>query len=50
MTVAALIAAIGVSLVVRGADLAWRPAGWILAGLAIALPAVFVAYDAFRSK
>lgn len=48
MSVAGLVAAIGCGLVLRGVALAWRPGGWMLAGLMVAVPALFVAYDAFR--
>jgi hypothetical protein len=50
MTAAGIAALIGLAVVVRGISLAWRPGGWIAAGLFITFPAVFVAYDAFREK
>lgn len=50
MSVAGVIAAIGLAVLVRGVLLAWRPAGWMLAGALVALPALSVAYDAFRGK
>jgi hypothetical protein len=50
MTASGVAALIGIAVVVRGISLAWRPGGWIAAGLFITLPAVFVAYDAFRGK
>lgn len=50
MSIAGVVAALGLVLIVRGVALAWRPGGWILAGLFIAVPAVFVAYDAIREK
>lgn len=50
MSLAGVVAALGLALVVRGVALTWRPGGWILAGLFIAVPAVFVAYAAFREK
>lgn len=48
MSGAGVVAALGLAAIVRGASLAWRPAGWILGGVFVALPAVFVAYSAFR--
>lgn len=50
MSGAGLVAAIGLAVVDRGVALAWRPGGWILGGLFIAIPSVFVAYAAFREK
>lgn len=44
------IAAFGMGVMVRGAWLAWRPGGWLLAGVFITLPAIFAAYGAFRGK
>lgn len=48
MLVAGLAVMAGLGVSVRGVWLAWRPGGWIAAGLLIAVPALFVAYDAFR--
>jgi hypothetical protein len=50
MLVAGLVVLAGLSVSVRGVWLAWRPGGWMAAGLLIALPALCVAYDAFREK
>lgn len=50
MSIGGLVALIGCGLVVRGVGLAWRPGAWILAGVMVAVPALFAAYDAFRSK
>lgn len=50
MTAGGLAAAIGLALVVRGAWLAWRPAGWMLAGALIAVPALLAAYSAARER
>lgn len=50
MSIAGVIALLGAALIVRGTFLAWRPGGWILAGLFIAIPSVLVAYSAFREK
>jgi hypothetical protein len=49
MSVAGIVAAIGLGLLVHGVALAWLPAGWMLAGICVAVPAIFVSYDAFRS-
>lgn len=50
MSIAGLVAAAGLAAIVYGAALAWRPAGWMLGGLFVAVPAVFVAYAAVREK
>lgn len=50
MSLGGLAAAVGCGLTVHGVALAWRPGGWILGGIFIAVPALFVAYDAFREK
>lgn len=50
MSIAGIVALIGCALIVRGVWLAWHPGGWILGGLCIAVPSVFIAYDAFRSR
>lgn len=50
MLVAGVVVMIGLSVSVRGIWLAWRPGGWIAAGLLIALPALCVAYDAVRDS
>jgi hypothetical protein len=50
MSIAGGVATVGLALVVRGVFLAWRPGGWILAGIFVAVPSVFVAYAAFREK
>jgi glucose dehydrogenase len=47
-TVAAVV--VGLCLVVRGVWLAWRPGGWIVAGLVMAVPALLHAYASFRGK
>lgn len=39
------VAIAGLSIFVRGVWLAWRPGGWMVAGLAIAAMAFCVAYD-----
>lgn len=50
MSLTGLVAALGLAAFVRGAAMAWRPAGWMLGGLFVAVPAVFVAYAAFRES
>jgi hypothetical protein len=50
MSAAGSVAAIGLVFIVRGVALAWRPGGWILGGIFIAVPSVLVAYAAFREK
>lgn len=50
MVLASVVAVLGAAALVHGVWLAWRPAGWMLAGLLIAAPAVCVAYDAFRER
>jgi hypothetical protein len=50
MSIAGLVAAVGLGMIVRGVALAWRPGGWMLAGLLVAAPAVLVAYSAFRER
>lgn len=50
MSVAGVVVLIGLAVLVRGVWLAWRPGGWIVSGLLIAVPALFVAYDAVREK
>lgn len=50
MSIGAGVAALGLALMVRGVFLAWRPGGWILAGIFVAVPSVFITYDAFREK
>lgn len=50
MLVAGIVVLAGLGVSVRGIFLAWRPGGWMAAGLLIALPALCVAYDAFREK
>jgi hypothetical protein len=50
MLAAGVVVLAGLGVSVRGVWLAWRPGGWMAAGLLIALPALCVAYDAFREK
>ena len=50
MLVAGLVVLLGLGVSVHGVWLAWRPGGWMAAGLLIAVPAFLVAYDAFREK
>ena len=50
MTLGGAIAVLGCGLVIHGAALAWRPGAWMLTGVLISVPALFAAYDAFRSK
>lgn len=50
MSIGAGAAAVGLALMVRGVFLAWRPGGWIIAGIFVAVPSVFLTYDAFREK
>lgn len=44
------VSAAGLAILVRGIWLASHAAGWIAAGLLIALPGLFFAYDAFRER
>lgn len=50
MVLGGLGTALGLVFVDRGILLAWRPGGLVAIGLSIALPSLFVAYDAFREK
>jgi hypothetical protein len=50
MSIAGAIASAGLAIMDRGVYLAWHPGGWILGGLFITVPSVFVAYAAFREK
>lgn len=50
MSLAGLVAAVGLALIVHGVALAWRPGGWMMAGVFVAVPAVLVAYSAFRES
>lgn len=50
MSIAAVVAVIGLVAIVRGIALAWLPGGWIAAGLFVSVPAIFVAYSAVREK
>ena len=45
-----IVVLLGLSVSVRGVWLAWRPGGWMAAGLLLAVPALCIAYDAFREK
>jgi hypothetical protein len=47
---AALIIFVGLLVFTRGVWLAWRPGGWIVAGLAITSPALFWLYSDVRSS
>lgn len=50
MSIAGIVAALGLAAIAHGAALAWRPAGWMLGGLFVAVPAVFIAYSAFSEN
>jgi hypothetical protein len=45
-----LLVLIGCACFVRGIWMAWKPGGWISAGVVIAVPALFVAYGNYRGK
>jgi hypothetical protein len=45
---AAAVLIVGLSAFVRGVSMAWRPAGWMVAGLLVAAPALFWLYKQFR--
>lgn len=45
-----LVVVVGLCVFVRGVWLAWRPGGWMAAGLLIAAPALFLAYGSFRES
>jgi hypothetical protein len=45
---AAAVLVVGVAVFVRGVWLAWRPGGWMVAGLALAAPALFWLYGEIR--
>ncbi len=47
---AALVLVAGLALFVRGVYLAWRPGGWMVAGLFVAAPAFFFLYLSFRKS
>jgi len=48
--IALAVCVVGLALIVRGVALAWRPGGFIVAGLFIALPALAIARAAEREK
>lgn len=50
LSIAGVVAFIGCGVIVRGVFLWSRPGGWVLSGVLVVVPAVFVAYDAFREK
>lgn len=45
-----ILASIGAGIFIYGVGLAWRPGGWMVAGLSIAAPATLVAYGNYRGK
>ncbi|QMV19684.1 hypothetical protein GOB94_14030 [Granulicella sp. 5B5] len=44
------VLAAGLVVFTRGVWLAWRPGGWMVAGLSIVLPALFWLYDDVRDS
>jgi hypothetical protein len=48
--IAGMVVIAGMGVFVRGVWLAWRPGGWIMAGLLIAIPALFFLYDKIRPR
>lgn len=50
LSIAGVVAVLGCGVIVRGVSLWSRPGGWVLSGVLIVVPAVFVAYEAFREK